>query len=255
MEYCEKTLRQLIEERKNDNLVLSREEAMQYFRQILEGLSYLHKKEIIHRDLKPMNIFLTAKEVKIGDFGLAIRQSTGLSSVLQRTKSFSIERNHSFGSELEEVDNNTAQVGTVLYTPLEPHFSQYSDMYSLGIILLEMLMSFETGMERVQTLKSVCELHKVPPNFPAAYVNEQKIVEQLLDPEPIKRQTAQQLLESPFIPVRNEEVYMRSLFVQRLPDIMVHKDFSHTNMFYREQVIKRMQTTLYVICVRCREMG
>ena len=43
-----------------------------HFRQIAEGLTYLHSQGIIHRDLKPENIFVDSKgDIKIGDFGLA----------------------------------------------------------------------------------------------------------------------------------------------------------------------------------------
>ena len=41
-------------------------------RQLLEGLSFIHKLGIVHRDLKPANIFImNSGSVKIGDFGLS----------------------------------------------------------------------------------------------------------------------------------------------------------------------------------------
>eukprot|EP00826_Nyctotherus_ovalis_P061557 TRINITY_DN876_c0_g3_i1.p1 TRINITY_DN876_c0_g3~~TRINITY_DN876_c0_g3_i1.p1 ORF type:complete len:357 (-),score=68.02 TRINITY_DN876_c0_g3_i1:53-1123(-) len=47
-------------------------EALWLFRQIAEGVKYLHDMQIIHRDLKPTNIFLTEQgDIKIGDFGVA----------------------------------------------------------------------------------------------------------------------------------------------------------------------------------------
>lgn len=42
------------------------------FREIVEGMAYVHEQGMIHRDLKPENIFLDLNDhVKIGDFGLA----------------------------------------------------------------------------------------------------------------------------------------------------------------------------------------
>jgi serine/threonine protein kinase len=42
------------------------------FRQLVEGLAYIHSKGIVHRDLKPKNVFLDfSGDVKIGDLGLA----------------------------------------------------------------------------------------------------------------------------------------------------------------------------------------
>jgi cyclin-dependent kinase 12/13 len=46
------------------------------FYQILSGMAYLHKCKIIHRDIKSSNILMNHKgEIKIGDYGLARRDS------------------------------------------------------------------------------------------------------------------------------------------------------------------------------------
>ncbi len=50
--------------------------ALPLFRQILQGLSYAHRKGIIHRHIRPSNIFITKDgRVKIADFGLAQKQN------------------------------------------------------------------------------------------------------------------------------------------------------------------------------------
>jgi serine/threonine protein kinase len=41
--------------------------------QIINGYNNIYNKSIIHRDLKPANIFLREKEIKIADFGFAMK--------------------------------------------------------------------------------------------------------------------------------------------------------------------------------------
>ena len=48
--------------------------------QILVGYLNFARKDIIHRDLKPANILITDGEMKIADFGFAIKTAEALKS-------------------------------------------------------------------------------------------------------------------------------------------------------------------------------
>ncbi len=43
--------------------------------QIINGYNHIFERGIIHRDLKPANIFLRSNDIKIADFGFAMKNS------------------------------------------------------------------------------------------------------------------------------------------------------------------------------------
>ena len=121
-----------------------REEAVsiKLFRQICSGVDYIHKQGLIHRDLKPSNLYLSESGcIKIGDFGLVAH--AGLSENAE-------EKGQDDTKELSQ------HVGTQLYMSPEQldrePYNHKVDIYSLGIILVELLVPFATGMERATVL-------------------------------------------------------------------------------------------------------
>jgi eukaryotic-like serine/threonine-protein kinase len=98
---------------------LSEKRCLEIAEGILTGLSYMHnhKKKLIHRDLKPGNIFFCKDGTpKIGDYGL-----------VRSTK----------------WERFVSTAGTPGYKAPEKKYDHRSDIYSVGIILKEMLAAPE----------------------------------------------------------------------------------------------------------------
>ncbi|EMG50749.1 sepH Cytokinesis protein sepH [Candida maltosa Xu316] len=72
LEYCEGgSLRQLYKRLKKG---LPESQIINYVRQILQGLNYLHEQGVVHRDVKAANVLLTENDhVKLADFGVATK--------------------------------------------------------------------------------------------------------------------------------------------------------------------------------------
>lgn len=114
MELAEETLQQRLE-RGN----VSTEESIAIFKDITEGLIYLHQKNQIHLDLKPANFLKVNGKWKIGDYGL-VRSINPAQSYAQTVNS----------------------IGTPLFVPPESYQNIISsgwDIWSLGIILTTLL--------------------------------------------------------------------------------------------------------------------
>ena len=104
----------------NDGGLLPVEQVLDIVAQVAQGLAYAHEHEIVHRDVKPSNIMVIRDgHVKITDFGIArmassaVRTQTGM--VLGSPKYMSPEQ--VMGKALD----------------------QRSDIFSLGVMLYEML--------------------------------------------------------------------------------------------------------------------
>lgn len=70
MEYCVGGLQELLDHAPQKKLPLF--QAHRYFRQLINGLEYLHSCGVIHKDIKPGNLLLTLDHtLKISDFGVA----------------------------------------------------------------------------------------------------------------------------------------------------------------------------------------
>uniref|UniRef100_A0A3Q4AH84 Eukaryotic translation initiation factor 2-alpha kinase 1 n=1 Tax=Mola mola TaxID=94237 RepID=A0A3Q4AH84_MOLML len=197
MQLCERSLKDWISERntKPKEEQTSRcpygcvdtEHTLSLLRKIIEGVEYIHSRGIMHRDLKPRNIFLHDHDchVRIGDFGLACRDiiMDGCKSTTSPSSDFS----------------HTTGVGTFVYAAPEQlkgsHYDSKSDMYSIGVLALELFQPFGTEMERVRTLGDLRE-GKIPDLFCHRWPVLANYIMKLTSQEPGARPTASQLLQS-----------------------------------------------------------
>lgn len=149
--------------------VLSVERALSITRQIAEGLQVVHQQGLVHRDIKPANIlFRKDGSVVITDFGVA--------------KDLAI-------------DNDLTQFGVAVGSPAysspeqaqcQP-LDQRTDIYSLGVLLLEMLTGANEfrGPSYTQTVMNHVQMPI--PQLPAHLARYQSLLERMLAKDVNKR--------------------------------------------------------------------
>lgn len=150
------------------------------FEQIVGAVEYVHLKGLIHRDLKPGNIFFSLDgQIKIGDFGLVTDMADEPSHCIER-------------SATPQLTCHTKRVGTHLYMSPEQiaglPYNYKVDIYSLGLILFELYVTFGTEMERVNTLKNL-RVNQFPTEFQQRFEHVHALLELMLSQSPTNRPT------------------------------------------------------------------
>lgn len=180
---------------------LTPEEAAEITAQICDGLAHAHQQGIIHRDIKPHNILCTSDgRYKLTDFGIA---------------------------RLVDAATHLTKTGTVMgsvhyFSPEQAsghNISYPSDLYSLGIVLFEMLTGSVPFDAKEHILVAMMHLHDEVPDprlvqedLPESFT---QVLNQVLAKKPEDRyQTADELKEAllqalsynpqPDIPLRAE---------------------------------------------------
>ena len=144
--------------------------ALEYGAQIAEALAAAHERGVVHRDVKPENVIVTPDgRVKVLDFGLA--------------KSTIIAPDLATGSVQLQTDSGKV-LGTVGYMSPEQvrglAVDHRSDIFSLGIVLYEMLGGQRAfrGDSAVETMHAI--LRDEPPQLSSSGAQVSPAIEQVV---------------------------------------------------------------------------
>ncbi|XP_011269109.1 eukaryotic translation initiation factor 2-alpha kinase 1 isoform X1 [Camponotus floridanus] len=172
MALCEQTLEQWMRGRLN----ASPEPVIrEILKQILCGIDYIHSQSVVHHDIKPRNIFISTSgqlQIQLGDFGLAC--------------------------PLKSQGKNHSACGTHMYAApeqLQGKCDPKNDIYSVGVVLIELLIPTQTQME----LSSVTRCLKngyIPKSLPTERHKWAQMIIQMVQKDPVKRPWTKQLLQS-----------------------------------------------------------
>jgi len=98
---------------------LDQQDALDIWRQVLEGLVFAHKQQLYHRDIKPSNIVFVEGRPKFADIGLVTNIATP--------------------------DHRVTRIGTEGFMAPEGPGTPAGDVYSLGKVLYEASMGRDCG--------------------------------------------------------------------------------------------------------------
>lgn len=142
-----------------DNERLTTRERIRLFRQVCEAVQHAHQKGILHRDLKPSNVLVSSPagqpRVKVIDFGIAKLTDDGAAPGLTR-------RGEIVGTP-EYMSPEQTRGGDV---------DTRSDVYSLGVVLYELLTGRvpidRDSLDSVSPVEVARLVEELPPTPPEA---------------------------------------------------------------------------------------
>ncbi|XP_040183732.1 uncharacterized protein LOC120916855 [Rana temporaria] len=178
-EYCEGgDLDCHLHQLRDGGLAMAEGHVMEWFIQLLLGVTYLHERLVLHRDLKTKNIFLKNGTLKIGDFGVSrVLVSSDLATTITGTASY---------------------MSPEIFT--RNGYNSKSDIWSLGCILYE-LCTFRHVYDCPRWIRLVSMIVNDPcPTLPPRYSTElNDILQRMLSKDPELRPSAKDILNFPYV--------------------------------------------------------
>lgn len=163
---------------------LQEKEAIHYFQQIINGVSYCHQFNICHRDLKPENLLLDKNlNIKIADFGMAALE---------------------INSKLLETSCGSPHYASPEIVTGKNYHGSPSDVWSCGIILFALLtghLPFDD--ENIRKLLIKVQTGKfIMPNYLSKDAKD--LIWKMLKVNPMERIKIQDILKHPLLTKYNE---------------------------------------------------
>lgn len=157
--------------------------ALQYFRDMIKALDYLHGNKVVHGDLKPENVLMAASgEVKLSDFGCSKVFATG-------------------NEYLERCNGTPAFLAPEMMKPNTRYRGRPTDVYALGACLYTLLFGrIPFSAPNLYKLFQVVQNDpvKYPPDVPISDALKDLLM-RMLTKNPRERITLSELMRHPWI--------------------------------------------------------
>ncbi|KAI3393617.1 hypothetical protein diail_3881 [Diaporthe ilicicola] len=178
---------------------LTEEETRKLFKQLFQGIKYLHDRNIVHRDIKPENILMVDRDlrVKLADFGLA-----------------KIIGEESFTTTLCGTPSYVAP--EILADTRHRKYTKAVDIWSLGVVMYICLCGFPPFSDELYskdfpyTLSQQIKSGRF--DYPSPYWDSVgdpalDLIDSMLVVDPEKRFTVDQCLDHPWMTAKNPGVH------------------------------------------------
>ncbi len=192
----------------------SEHDAARLMRDVASALAFLHGISIVHADLKPENLMLSSWDdknavIKMVDFGCAVLSDDFEFDALKDDES---EPSSKHPSSSSPSPLSRTDAGTTAYWPPEAFKPNHDtnpaiDMWSLGVILYIMLTGLHpfdlSGVSTDDEIENKIKRNPSPTFNPRLTGHlsapAKSLIKSLMDPDPEKRLSAQEMLRHPWI--------------------------------------------------------
>ncbi|KAH0794823.1 CAMK family protein kinase [Histomonas meleagridis] len=192
-------------------------------KQVASALSYMHSKGYVHQDIKPANVLMNSSgKAMLGDFGIG--HSFKSAAMVMGSPAFQApEALGTFDDEIDEIPQVEDQCPQVK-----------EDIWALGVTLYQMLFQKlpYTGENLYEIVENIREKALVIPKV--SFQVPEDLIRGMLQPDPHKRYTLDQVLAHPFI--RDADDFVTDFITNDPP--LVPQDFEENRKINNIEVIR-----------------